>query len=84
MNRTNRIKKLELLGLGTKSAPILQEEDCRRIEKVPTIDETSDGHKAGPSRRTIIQEDTEDAEDQCNRLSGVVIGWTDVSSGTGL
>ena len=28
------------------------------------VEETSDGHEAGPSRRTIVQEDTEDAEDQ--------------------
>ena len=53
-NHTNRIEKLELLGLGTKSTPILQEEDCKRIEKVPAIDKTSDGHKAGPSHRTIV------------------------------
>ena len=65
-NQTNRIDKPELLGLGTKSKPALQEEDRKRIEKVPTIDETSDGHKAGPSRRTIVQEEPEDegAEDQ--------------------
>ena len=53
-----------MLGLGTKAKPILQEEDCRWIEGVPAIDKTSDGHEAGPSRRTIVQEDTEDAEDQ--------------------
>ena len=64
MNQTNHIKKPELLGLGTKSTPILQEEDRKRIEKVPVIDETSDRHKAGPSRRPIVQEDTEDAVDQ--------------------
>ena len=28
------------------------------------IDKTSDRHEAGPSRQTIVQEDTEDAEDQ--------------------
>ena len=50
--------------MGTKAKPILLEEDRKRIEKVPIIDETSDGHEAGPSRRTIVQEDTEDAEDQ--------------------
>ena len=63
-NRTNCIEKPELLGLGTKSTPILQEEDHKRIEKVPAIDETSDGHEAGPSRHTIVQEDTEEDEDQ--------------------
>ena len=50
--------------MGTKSTPILQEEDRKQIEKVPAIDKTSDGHEAGPSRCTIVQEDTEDAEDQ--------------------
>ena len=64
MNQTNRIKKPELLGSGTKSTPILQEEDRKRIEKVPAIDKTSDGLKAGPSHCLIVQEDTEDAEDQ--------------------
>ena len=64
MNQTNRIKKPELLGSGTKSTPILQEEDCKQIEKVPVINETSDGHEAGPSHCTIVQEDTEDTEDQ--------------------
>ena len=64
MNQTNHIEKPELLGLGTKSKPALQEEDRKRIEKVPAIDETSDGHEAGPSRQTIVQEDTEDTEDQ--------------------
>ena len=54
MNRTNHIEKLEQLGLGTKSTPILQEEDHKQIEKVPAIDKTSDGHEAGPSRRTIV------------------------------
>ena len=44
--------------------PILFKEDHKRIEKAPAIDKTSDGHKAGPSRRTIVQEDSEDAEDQ--------------------
>ena len=44
--------------------PILQEEDRKRIEKVPVIDETSDGHKAGSSQRTIVQEDFDDDEDQ--------------------
>ena len=63
-NHTNYIEKPELLGLGTKSKPTLQEKDRKRIEKVPAIDETSDGHEAGPSRRTIVQEDTEDTEDQ--------------------
>ena len=63
-NQTNHIEKPELLGLGTKSKPALQEEDRKRIEKVPAIDETSDGHEAGPSRQTIVQEDTEDTEDQ--------------------
>ena len=53
-----------MLGLGTKAKPILQEEDRRQIEGVPTVEETSDGHEAGPSRRTIVQEDTEDTEDQ--------------------
>ena len=28
------------------------------------VKETSDGHEAGPSRHTIVQEDTEEAEDQ--------------------
>ena len=64
MNRTNRIKKPELLGLRTKLTPILQEEDRKRIEKVPAIGETSDRHKAGPSRHTIVQEDTEENKDQ--------------------
>ena len=64
MNQTNHIEKPELLGLETKLTPILQEEDHKRIEKVPMIDETSDGHKAGPSHRPIVQEDTEDTEDQ--------------------
>ena len=64
MNISNKIEKPELLGLGTKAKPILFEEDRKRIEKVPTIDETSDGHEAGPSRRTIVREDSEDAEDQ--------------------
>ena len=60
----NHIEKPELLGLEIKSKPALQEEDRKRIEKVTAIDETSDGHEAGPSRRTIVQEDTEDTEDQ--------------------
>ena len=60
----NRIEKPELLGLGTKSKPALQEEDRKWIEKVPAINETSDGHEAGPSQRTIVQEDIEDAKDQ--------------------
>ena len=64
MNRTNCIEKPELLGLGTRSTPALQEEDRKRIDKVPVIDETSDGHKAGPSRRTIVQEDFDDNEGQ--------------------
>ena len=50
--------------MGTKLTPILQEEDRKRIEKVPTIDETSDGHGARPSRQMIVQEDLEDTEDQ--------------------
>ena len=50
--------------MGTKLTPILQEEDRKRIEKVPAIDEMSDGHEAEPSRQTIVQEDTEDTEDQ--------------------
>ena len=53
-----------MLGLETKSKPVLQEEDRKRIEKVPAIDETSDGHEARLSRCTIVQEDLEDAEDQ--------------------
>ena len=44
--------------------PILQEEDRKRIEKVPAIDETSDGHEARPSRCTIVQEDFDDDQDQ--------------------
>ena len=28
------------------------------------VDETSDRHEAGPSRRTIVREDSEDTEDQ--------------------
>ena len=64
MNRTNHIEKPELLGLGIRSTPILQEEDRKRIEKVPAIDETSDRHEAGPSRHTIVQEDFDDNEDQ--------------------
>ena len=63
-NISKKIEKPELLGLGTKAKPILQEEDRRRIEKVPAVEETSDRHETGPSRRTIVQEDTEDAEDQ--------------------
>ena len=62
-NISKRIEKPKLLGLGTKAKPILQEEDRRRIEGVPAVEETSDGHEAGPSRCTIVQEDTEDAED---------------------
>ena len=53
-----------MLELGTKAKPILQEEDHKRIEKVLAIDETSDGHRAGPSRRPIVQEEPEDGEDQ--------------------
>ena len=53
-----------MLGLGIKAKPILQEEDCQWIERIPAIDETSDRHKAGPSQCTIVQEDTEDTEDQ--------------------
>ena len=53
-----------MLGLGTKAKPILQEEDHRWIEKAPAVDETSDGHKARPSRCTNVQEDSGDAEDQ--------------------
>ena len=63
-NITKRIEKPELLGLGTKSRPILQEEDCKRIEKAPVVNETSDGHKAGPSQQTIVREESGDAEDQ--------------------
>ena len=63
-NVSKKIEKLELLGLGTKAKPILQEEDHKRIEKVPTIDETSDGHRAGPSRHPIVQEEPEDNKDQ--------------------
>ena len=48
-NITKKIEKPELLGLGTKAKPILQEQDHRRIEKAPAIDDTSDGHKAEPS-----------------------------------
>ena len=64
MNTSKKIEKPELLGLGAKAKPILFEEDHKRIEKVPAIDETSDGHEAEPSRHIIVQEDTEDAEDQ--------------------
>ena len=63
-NVSKRIEKPELLGLGTKAKPILQEEDRKRIEKVLAIDETSDGHGAGPSRHPIVQEEPEDSEDQ--------------------
>ena len=63
-NISKKIEKPELLGLGTKAKPILLEEDRKRIEQVPAIDETSDGHEARPSRHTIVQEDSEDAEDQ--------------------
>ena len=63
-NISKKIAKPELLGLGTKAKPILKEEDRRRIEGVPAIEETNDGYEAGPSRRTIVQEDTEDVEDQ--------------------
>ena len=61
---SKKIEKLELLGLGTKAKPILLEEDRKRIDKVPAINETSDRHKARPSRHTIVQEDSKDAEDQ--------------------
>ena len=64
MNVSKRIEKLKLLGLGTKAKPILQEEDRKRIEKVPAIDETSDGHGAGPSQHPIVQEEPEDSKDQ--------------------
>ena len=62
-NILNRIEKPEVLELETKSKPILEEEDHKRIDKVPAIDEMSDGHKAGPSRCTIVRKDAEDAED---------------------
>ena len=64
MNITKKIEKPKLLGLETKAKPILQEEDCRRIEKAPVVNEASDGHKAGPNQCTIVQEDSRDAEDQ--------------------
>ena len=64
MNIIKRIEKPELLGLGIKSRPILQEEDCKWIEKAPVVNETSDRHEARPSQQTIVWEESEDAEDQ--------------------
>ena len=49
-NISKKIEKPELLGLGMKAKPILREEDRRRIEGVPVVEEASDEHEAGPSR----------------------------------
>ena len=52
------------MGLGTKAQSVFQEEDWKWIEKVPAVDETSDGHEAEPSWCLIVLEEVEDIEDQ--------------------
>ena len=51
-NKNQRITRPEQFGLGTKEAPILSEEDQKRLQGVPSIEETYDGQEEGPSTRT--------------------------------
>ena len=37
--------------MGTKAAPILSEADQKRLQGVPSIEETHDGREKGPSTR---------------------------------
>ena len=50
-NKNQRITHPEQFGLGTKEAPILSEEDQRRLQGVPSIEETHNGQEEGPSTR---------------------------------
>ena len=51
MNLSQRIRHPKEFGLGTKAAPILSEVDQRRLQGVPSIEETHDGWEEGPSTR---------------------------------
>ena len=50
-NSSQRIEHLEQCGLGTKTAPILSEVDQKRLQGVPSIEETHDGQEEGLSTR---------------------------------
>ena len=50
-NKNQKITHPEQFGLGTKEAPILSEEDQKRLQGVPSIEETHDGQEEGPSTR---------------------------------
>ena len=48
-NTNQKIMHPEQLGLGTKEAPILSEEDQKCLQGVPKIEETHNSQEEGPS-----------------------------------
>ena len=74
-NLNQRIQHPEHFGLGTKNAPILSEVDQRRLQGVPSTEETQDGHKERLQKGKapgITEADDDQGEGTSTRILGLL------------
>ena len=70
-----RIQHPEHFGLGTKTAPILLEVDQRRLQGVPSTEETQDGQEERPQKGKapgITEADDDQGEGTSTRVLGLL------------
>ena len=75
MNLNQRIQHPEHFGLGTKTAPILSEVDQRRLQGVPSTEETQDGQEERPQKEKapeITKTDNDQGEGTSTRILGLL------------
>ena len=74
-NTNQRIQYPEEFGLGTKATPILSEEDQRRLQGVPSIEETQEGQQERPQKGKapgITEANDDQGEGTSTRILGLL------------